>query len=1584
MSLMKCPACSTVIVASGDGRCPSCGLALVATQTSLPVPTNSLARHACVTDDQLWDYVRDKLSPEANDRLEIHVEACAACEERLRVLSQFGRQPDDAADLVDTVSGKAAPEGDPASADEPVPGEIGNYVVGERLGRGAFGEVYRAENPKLARSVAIKFLKRTTTRRGKRQRVTDEEYRRRIEEFRREAAVLAGLKHPHIITVYDADELPDGRWYVVSEFIDQGNLAERIAQDRPSPQEAAEIVATVAEALHYAHGQLLVHRDIKPTNILLDAAGTPHLADFGLALSDEDYGDSTAVQGGTPSYMSPEQARREGHLVDNRSDIFSLGVVFYELLTGRRPFVGRDVPDLLQRIASNLGARPPRMLDDTIPKELERICLKALEKRQSDRYTTAKDLAEELRLALLDRPSAAQPAAAAARPTAAGSDAAGSAARAVAESHPTIIPKGLRSFDENDADFFLELLPGPRDRAGLPESIRFWKNRIEQREADKSFRVGLVYGPSGCGKSSLVQAGLLPKLAESVLVVDIEADAVDTERRLLRRLYKKIPHLPQGLGLVDAFAFLRRSQAEPGRKTLVVFDQFEQWLHARAGGDESDLLHALRQCDGERLQALLLIRDDFWMAASRFMHRLEVPIVEGSNSAAVDLFDPLHARKVLGEFGRAWGRLPGGSADPTAEQCHFLDHAIAELAQDGLVMPVRLALFAEMIKNKPWLLATLRTLGGTEGVSITFLEETFSAATAPPEHHWHQRGAQAVLKHLLPRGSVDLTGQMRSQTELREVAGYADRPAEFDQLLRILDSETRLLTPIDPELVAAAASQDQELARPEKYYRLTHDYLVPALRTWLTRKQKESWRGRAQLQLAERAAMWHARPEPRQLPTWWEWLSVNLLTRAQDRTAHEQRMMRVAGRRLLRQASVISAALVLVSALSAYWYGRSTARALVQGLLTSEVDQLPAIVRKVPRFRYWADDMLRAVLEDPQRDDRWRAQLALLPRDPQQLPPLAEQLLSSSGAQFVVLRDALAPYQTRLAEELWQAAGGGDPRAFTAACALAQYAPRDARWGELAPQVARQLAAKNALVLADAAARLRPVKEQLRATLVDLAKDPAKAAPGPRAEAVGILIDYFPDDVPLLVELMVHKSPVDLQVLTLLAEEEERSRAQAIPLLEAMLRAQPPTAVAEREEFAQRQASAAAALFRLGRPEHLWRLLRRQPDPRTRTYLIHGLAPAEVSPTELGKRLPLEPDPGVQQALILALGEYQRQRLPAADLAMLTAQLQERCEQAPDAGVRSAAEWLLGQWGGTAEAAAIKARLATGAPLGDRKWYVTKNGFHTMVLLGPTEPFWIGAPDNDPEKEGAWEDPLLRIIPRKFAIASQEVTLRQMQAHRPDFELVYPAYTPSPDCPVTNVTWYDAARYCNWLSRSDGLTVGDLCYIENDQGQIVNVAPDYLSRIGYRLPTEAEWEYACRARTDTSREYTSRYYGDSVEMLRHYEAFLTTTAPQPPSVVGSFKPNDFGLFDMLGNVAEWCHEHPDDDDRKQLIQQAEAEAEAVPDAEVRESTLDASRAVRGGSFSSLSDLCRSPSRHTAMPRQTYSQTGFRPTRTVRE
>src|SRR5579871_2090932 len=1038
---------------------------------------------------------------------------------------------------------------DSASAETTaVPVRLGRYRITGVLGKGAFGVVYRGHDDDLRRDVAIKVPHR--------QRVAQPGD---VEAYLAEARIVASLDHPHIVPVHDVGRTDDGCCFVVSKFIEGSDLARKLQEGRPAFPQAAELIATVAEALHHAHRRGLVHRDIKSGNILMDNHGKAFVADFGLALKEEDFGKESMVAG-TPAYMSPEQAQGEGHRVDGRSDIFSLGVVFYELLTGQRPFRGRTREDLFEQIA-RIEPRPPRQMDDTIPRELERICLKSLAKRVSERYPTAMDLADDLRhwqMGSLSR--AAMPVPVVSPPSVhvqvtvpASSTTPPPSAGLTPTVRVTIVPKGLRSFDANDADFFLELLPGPRDRNGLPESIRFWKARIEESDPAKTFPVGLVYGPSGCGKSSLIKAGLLPRLASNVIVVYTEATAQDTETCLLTGLRNQVAGVPGNRDLMETLGALRRRRdLLAGRKVLLVLDQFEQWLHAHRGQANSALVPALRQCDGERVQCLILVRDDFWLITSRFMGELEIELVQGQNMALVDLFDLRHARKVLAAFGQAFAALPEHSEAPNKEQRAFLDQVTQGLAQDGKIIPVRLALFAEMVKGKPWTPATLKAVGGMEGIGVRFLEETFAAATAPPQHRLHRHAAQAVLKALLPEIGTDIRGNMRARQDLLAASGYATRPKDFGALLRILDDELRLITPTDPEWVAGggwrmAGEEDrdaQAMARlsvpatlhpppATLYYQLTHDYLVPSLRAWLSRKQKETRRGRAELRLEERAASWNAKPEPRNLPAWWEWLAIGVLVPQRSWNDAQGKLMRTASRyHGLR--GVALAGLLAVAVLTAFavrdQYVREKkatyAASLVERLLDAETAQVPAIVAEMADYRSWIDPRLRQENAQAGADSRQElhTSMALLPADPGQVDYLYGRLLGSQPHEIPVIRQALFPYRQQLVGKLWAVVerpeAGKKSQRLRAAAALAAYDPQNPRWVSVRQPVAEDLVEVPALHLATWTEALRSVLDKLRPPLESIFRDRQRRETE-RSSATEILADVAAGQANALAELLL-------------------------------------------------------------------------------------------------------------------------------------------------------------------------------------------------------------------------------------------------------------------------------------------------------------------------------------------------------------------------------------------------------------------------------------------------------------------------------
>jgi serine/threonine protein kinase/formylglycine-generating enzyme required for sulfatase activity len=1491
-----------------------------------------------------------------------------------------------AADYARFLAPEAA-RGDGA-AEATVPVRLGRYRITARLGGGGFGVVYRGYDEQLRREVAIKVLHAN--------RATSAD----STLYLAEARMLASLDHLGIVPVYDAGRTEDGTCYLVSKLVPGSDLAKHLRETRFAPAAAAELVARVAEALHHAHQRGLVHRDIKPANILLDPDGNPVVTDFGLALRDEDFGQGPAFAG-SPAYMSPEQARGEGHRVDARCDVYSLGAIFYQLLTGQRLIQADSLDEMLEQIKS-WEPRPPRQMDNTIPKELDRICLKALSKRASDRYSTALDLAEDLRHWQSGQPEMSAVSALTTPSAPGGSTVSGPVRRAgeAADSDAgpvKVVPKGLRAFDGEDADFFLQLLPGLRDRDGLPDSIRFWKTRLEETEPERAFSVGLLYGPSGCGKSSLVKAGLLPRLARHVMPVYLEATPVDTETRLLAALRKRSPQLPSSLSLPASLTRLRRGHGlPPGKKVAIVLDQFEQVLHAGGDDGNSPLVQALRQCDGWHVQCVLMVRDDFWMAATRFMRELEVRLVENQNSLAVDLFDIRHARKVLAEFGRAFGALPDNLAELTREQGRFLDQAVTGLARDDKVIPVRLALFAEMIKARPWTPAVFKELGGMEGIGVTFLEETFSVRTAPPEHRLHQKAARAVLQALLPEEGTDLKTHMLAHRTLLEASGYAARPHEFEALLRILDTELRLVTPTDPEgigeLDSETATMDPNNTPSEHpgarapaasgYYQLTHDHLVSALRQWLTRKQRETRRGRMELLLAERAALWCARPENRQLPGWWESLNFALFTRSRDWTSVQRRMVRAALRHHLVQVGALVLLLALAGLALWGWMASQRASHLVLALNEADIPGVRRIVEDLSSYRRWAEPLLREKIKGQPLESRERlhASLALLQWEPaKQMGYLRNRLLSAEPAELQGICEALGPYQENLVPWLLSTLKTEKvpERRFRAAFALAYYDPRNPIWATLCDEVANQLVAEYPPRFELWIPVLNGVRVGIVQALKKIFRDP-KRSEYDRSLAARLFVYLASGDIATgqsLRDLVLDAEGKQYQALLpyFLAEPNE-ARAQLNAELDTPLA--PNASEKDRDSWATRQAHAAVALLQLAHScedtwprvdvERIWPLFRAGSDRRLRTYLIHRLGPAGADPERLIQRYGVEKDVSARQALLLGLGEFADYQVPASQREALASRLLQSYREDVDPGIHSAIAWLLRRWGKSKLLDDLDQQLAGRSP-DARNWYVTKRQAHTLAVFAEPGEFTMGSPVQEPDRRP--DETLHRMrLTRPFALATREVTVRQyrefLRAHPGiAYDAVNTAkYSPDPDGPMLPLTWYQAAQFCCWLSEQEGIPEKEMCYPPVDQikdGMVL--PPDYLERTGYRLPTEAEWEYACRAHTTTSR-----HYGVAEALLGKY-AWHVSNSEDRAQPVATLKPNDFGLFDMYGNAWEWC-------------QDAFFES---PGLEQQSTVTDAvSRVLRGGCFASPAPLARSAYRFGLQPKAPLPLAGLRLARTL--
>ncbi len=421
-----------------------------------------------------------------------------------------------------------------------------------------------------------------------------------------------------------------------------------------------------------------------------------------------------------------------------------------------------------------------------------------------------------------------------------------------------------------------------------------------------------------------------------------------------------------------------------------------------------------------------------------------------------------------------------------------------------------------------------------------------------------------------------------------------------------------------------------------------------------------------------------------------------------------------------------------------------------------------------------------------------------------------------------------------------------------------------------------------------------------------------------------------------------------------------------------------------------RRARAAVALVRLGSDKEVWKLLEHSKDPEVRSNFITALAPYGADPSILAVELErLGEDVGAvseknsylfdplisrQRALIQALAAYPKTALGPEEPSRLIQTLIKLYRNDPDGGVHSSAELVLRRWGYV-----DRLNLEPGQPprAGEairRRWYVNREG-QTMVLIDGPALFDMGSPRSEPTR-GDFKPFHRRLIPRRFAIASREVNVESFQTYtmethkrRHGYEV---QYSPTPDCPQPNMTWYEAAAYCNWLGAKEKLRP---CYLPNDKGQYaagMRVDAEAVAAGGYRLPTQAEWEYACRAGT-----VTSRYFGSPPGLLSYYEWYLDNAGVKGghrTRPCGSLLPNDLGLFDLLGNVIEWCHDRQSES--------AIIPGRMIADEILGETVLRENRILRGSSFRRASLGLRSANQAWAEAAAFEPDVGMRVARTI--
>ncbi|MBA4188447.1 MAG: hypothetical protein C0467_10620 [Planctomycetaceae bacterium] len=697
------------------------------------------------------------------------------------------------------------------------------------------------------------------------------------------------------------------------------------------------------------------------------------------------------------------------------------------------------------------------------------------------------------------------------------------------------------------------------------------------------------------------------------------------------------------------------------------------------------------------------------------------------------------------------------------------------------------------------------------------------------------------------------------------------------------------------------------------------------------------------------------------------------------------------------------------------------ADSLVQSLSAADTEVVPRLLNDLKEYSDLTGVKLRELATQPvTTKPGLHARLALLGAEPERAGQLAEYIPTCRPEELLPIRELLKPYAAAVAPGLWGVlADRRDAigKRVRATAALAGLTPNDTRWVEVAPAVVEYLVRENPLEAVVWANALEPIRLHLLPHLLKRYPESRLRMKSGKLEEQELVAEASGFDMTAnLLTRYAADRPAELAQLAMIADsrhhrlffpEIRADRADIIPVLQNELGKHASTdwtattsgrvpfnaavgavagVVVERvvtipdvveRTLARRKANAAAGLFKLGETDPVWPLLRfpANGDPTLRSYLVQRLAAIEADPVTLIERLHTETDGSARRAILIALGDYTPFAIPIIKREVFIATLLAQYRSDPDSGVHSAIDWLLRRrWGRADAVAKIDVELAAGAAIArlaklDKDWFVNRDGHTFAVVRGPVE-FIMGSQVTVPGRVAENEPARRRQIDRSFAVATKEVTVEQFLLFRPDHYWVE-RYSPDRDSPVVAVRMYGAAAYCNWLSKREGIPEDQWCYLPNKDGEYtegMTIKPGHLALTGYRLPTEVEWEYACRAGSNVAR-----FYGRSEEMLPRY-AWYDKNADDRAWPVGLLRPNDLGLFDMLGNAMEWV------EDVCLLSADQVLDVEHKGHLEINE---QASRLLRGGSFDGTPYLLRSGDRLAIVrPSNRNNNNGFRIARTM--
>jgi hypothetical protein len=1505
---------------------------------------------------------------------------------------------------------------DRPSETAPLPGLIGRFEIRRFLGEGGFGRVYEAFDPSLKRPIALKVARPEQLLRDN-----------AVERFLREARAVAHLMHPHIVTVFDSGQ--DGpHHYIASALVPGQSLSSILSALPPGKlfptREAVTIVRKLAEALAYAHRNGIIHRDVKPGNVLLDLNGEPYLTDFGLAARQDDPQKLTkdGMIMGTPEYTAPEQWRGQAEAA---SDQYSLGCMLYELLTGQAPFSGFSTEHYLL-LHTHHVATAPRRVNPDLPRDLETITLKCLNKDPASRYRDCQALADDLRRWLEGEPVQARPPGPAERLVkwARRSPALATALCALAVLTlvaGTIITwqwqtavAALSRAEHEQRQRALAQVQALRDAApaAVPSILaelqanareilpRLRELHEQEQEQAKRMRLALALVEDEVVRSELAN-GLIT--VEDPAEVQLVRDALQPYGdEFVDRLWKKsadekAPPGERFRALVGLAGFDARSSRWEKSAREVIGDlvganplHLGLWVQmfrpVRAALVEplGEVFRGKRFPEQRQVAATILadyaadrpdVLAELLLDADPQQYARLRPILERHRQQAEQ-----RMRRALLELPDYWNDRP---LDPSWQP--IATEVKREIEQAGGLVAERFALcqslplarllpLTDCLRGTGYRPLRVRPWRDEKGIRVGMV--------------WTRDGRDWRLEAGCPRGDVRQREALRHQAGfvLADVAGYL---VDKEDYYALLWAESRK----GEQVVLDLAIAENDLAAHRQ------------------QRVKEGLQARTQQGLRG------ADGSLRYTILWAEEGDRGRGTLVQGEIQREYRDRVYAMRQMLTDVDVTVAAISSTREFLDARLAENTKRVtdnpnakhhlFHRGLAwyhlgddkkaLEDMEAFMADGKAVYAYRYRALIHARAGRQaEARRDMETFARKANDRNDiltgwallDVHLGRPNEGLSAIERAIKVQPRDSRLLY--RAAKAYAQAAAFASTRQTAQQAGLVGNPSLGGLALRVVPTGEPERYAQRSLALLRRAVSIGRI--DMNVVWIEIEFAPLRGLPG--------FHQLFADRAGLWRYASVWQENVDRQVEGLfgLTPDQHLARCRTLaaegyrPVALSLASAsgskhtvaasvwhRPTLSINDEERAGRRQATAGATLLHLGQSEPVWPLWRNAPNPTARAYLIQRAGMLGVDPRILIDRLDKEKDGSSRRALILALGDYTEAELPARWRAPLVQKLLTWYRDDPDPGIHSAIDWLLRQdkdgrmdralaWGQKKELDRINQTLARRDPDGKRRWYVNHQGQTMVTIKGPVE-FRMGIPYIDPNQNVQIDRAHRRRIVRNFAIASTPVTVAQWQQFlqdRPEVKHTYSKpISPDADGPIIAVTWFEAAKYCNWLSEKEGIPREQWCY-PDEVREGTEPFPDHLQRKGYRLATEGEWEYACRAGT------TSLYhFGSAVELLPRYAWYLANSDSRVWPV-GQKRPNDLGLFDLHGNVWTWCQEADQVYNHWQVVDREDLRV--ISDRNLR--------SIRGAAFTSLPQGARSATRLFNRPSGRHIPTGLRIARTI--